>query len=171
MRAHANIGIKPFEDRGEPVVWLARSREAAKTHGAGADYAGRAEFQAAAHNMFNGVLPSQPMWRAYGAARHLDDPQAWRNFWEDGGGRLIGGTVTDLSGGPYTGLTSTQALAGMDEVVGFFAKQTGNPEAFSRAFWRKLATGDDMSDSLLRQLTVIPRPVPTPRVWWTPRST
>ncbi len=147
---------KPYADFGNKVEFVARTRAGARELGEETAFAGKGEFMASSRNFINGVLPNQPLWQQYGRARHFDDETGFFSFWTDGGGRLEAGVKITQDGAED--LTASELLRSMDGVVDYFAAQMSEAsrEAFRNAFWRKLATGENVSDNLLRQLKWMP---------------
>ncbi len=153
----ARTPTKPYADFGNKIEFVARTRAGAAELGDDVAFAGKGEFMASSRNFINGVLPNQPMWQQYGKARHFDDEAGFFSFWTDGGGRLEAGVKIAQDGAED--LTASELLRSMDGVVDYFAGQITNEassDAFRAAFWKKLATGENVSDNLLRQLKWMP---------------
>ena len=156
---------RPWHAPGEAPTFIAPSRTAARY---GADTLGlesqvsQAGFNNAARHLFNGVLPSRPVVRAWAAARHSGDSKGFFAWWDDQGGRLlVPGKVAEA--GRVVTQTADEVMRGWDTVLDSFAAQVpaANREAFKASVLKAWATGENLSPAVLRQLKVLPSASPS----------
>ena len=162
--AYAYRMARPWHAPGESPQFIAASRTAARF---GADElglesrVGQAAFNNEARHLFNGVLPSRPVVRAWAKARHSGDDSAFLSWWQDQAGRiLVPPRMT--SGGVTTKMTAEGVLDGWDTVLDAFAHQVpaANRSSWKAAVLKGWAEGDDLSPAVLRQLKVLPSSTP-----------
>jgi len=159
----ARAGSKPYAEFGERIEYVSRTRKAAKGFGDGATYAGSGEFLSSGRNFF-GVLSDKPMWQAFGRSRLDGNEAAFMTHWFDDGGRLRAGVKVNKAG--VADMEVDDMLRSLDQATDYFVEQISLDagelvnheagEAFRQAFYRQLADGKPIPDSLLRQLDWVP---------------